>query len=623
MPNSRTSLPLQTKVSAALAVLIGVFIIASYVILNQIIAPAFNDLEMTVAHSDLKRAELAIQADLEVVEAVTAVWAPWDDMYAYALGENPGFLRSNFNQATLENLGLDFLIIYSSGSRPMWGMLIFEDAEVDLDELGLSLPSHPAAALLASHANTESRITGLVATDLGPALVSSQPVLRSDESGPVAGAVIMGQFLNDARLELLRERTGVDMRWEFEETGDALPGNDGDSGFDVNATSISGHTVLSDILGARFMVLRSVTPRSISALGGQTVSVALLFLAVAGILVMGAVWIMLRAMILRPIKEIAQHMTKIRTSGDLSHRMVGHRDDEIGALASQFDDLTGEVHEARQALLDQSFKAGKADTAAEVLHNIRNAMTPMINGLERLSKAIGVTKKLRIEQATKEIASTDCPPGRKDKLLQYIDASFQHFAMVGASAVEDLDIVTGQARQIEGIVTDQEKFANVAPVFEVLKIDDVLGEAAHVIPKDAQPGVDLDIPIDLASYSIQAHRIGVLQVLGNLILNAYESIQRRKVPDGQIRFEVAPESVEDQSMVRLTIRDNGTGFDEGTCEKIFQRGFTSKTKGETTGLGLHWCANAVRGMGGSLRAESRGLGQGAEFHVLLPAAQGV
>jgi hypothetical protein len=47
------------------------------------------------------------------------------------------------------------------------------------------------------------------------------------------------------------------------------------------------------------------------------------------------------------------------------------RNDEIGLLAFQFDTLTTEVHNARQALLDQSFKAGKADTAAEVMHNIR------------------------------------------------------------------------------------------------------------------------------------------------------------------------------------------------------------------------------------------------------------
>jgi len=43
-------------------------------------------------------------------------------------------------------------------------------------------------------------------------------------------------------------------------------------------------------------------------------------------------------------------------------------------------------------------------------------------------------------------------------------------------------------------------------------------------------------------------------------------------------------------------------------------------QGDTTGLGLHWCANAVAGMGGQISAESAGTGQGAAFHVLLPAA---
>jgi signal transduction histidine kinase len=110
--------------------------------------------------------------------------------------------------------------------------------------------------------------------------------------------------------------------------------------------------------------------------------------------------------------------------------------------------------------------------------------------------------------------------------------------------------------------------------------------------------------------------------MGNLILNAYESIKRNGTAGGQISLLAADEMVDDQPMVRVTVRDNGSGFDTVTKEKIFQRGFTSKTKGHTTGLGLHWCANAVASMGGKISAESAGAGRGAEFHVLLPAAEG-
>jgi C4-dicarboxylate-specific signal transduction histidine kinase len=110
--------------------------------------------------------------------------------------------------------------------------------------------------------------------------------------------------------------------------------------------------------------------------------------------------------------------------------------------------------------------------------------------------------------------------------------------------------------------------------------------------------------------------------MGNLILNAYESIQRSGEDSGQIALLASKETVDDQAMVRVTVRDNGSGFDKATGAQIFQRGFTSKTEGNTNGLGLHWCANAVASMGGGISADSVGPGCGAEFHVRLPAARG-
>ncbi|NQV86636.1 MAG: HAMP domain-containing histidine kinase, partial [Woeseiaceae bacterium] len=345
-------------------------------------------------------------------------------------------------------------------------------------------------------------------------------------------------------------------------------------------------------------------------------------LIVAGVLVCGFIWFTLRYTILRPIEELSAHIDEIRSSGDLSRELSMQRNDEIGVLARQFDNMTTDVHNARRALLDQSFKAGKADTAAEVLHNIRNAMTPMINGLDRLRKSFKVAGNLRIAEATQQIADPDCPPERKQKFLEYIVASFEHIKIVANDASTDLDLVTSQAKQVEGILTDQERFANVAPVAETVTVDDVLGEAANVIPRENPKTVELTFASDLNKLRVRVHRIGLLQVMGNLILNAYESIKRSGTAHGKISLLGSNETVDDKPMVRVIVRDNGRGFGEDTKPMIFQRGFTSKSESEFTGLGLHWCANAVAGMGGKISAESDGEGRGAEFHVLLPAAQG-
>jgi signal transduction histidine kinase len=159
-------------------------------------------------------------------------------------------------------------------------------------------------------------------------------------------------------------------------------------------------------------------------------------------------------------------------------------------------------------------------------------------------------------------------------------------------------------------------------VAENLIVDEVVEEAAMVIPRDAGATVDVEVASELTNYRVRAHRVGLLQVLSNLILNAHESIERARNGEGRISLSAKNTVVDDMEMVQLTVRDNGTGFEEDVRDKVFQRGFTSKSEGDTTGLGLHWCANAVASMGGRIFADSQGEGHGAEFHVLLPAAQG-
>ena len=628
MSKEVASQPLQRKVAITLLLVFAAFSVLSYAILTSVIAPAFDDLDLANARTNLVRAERAIQSDIENLASVTADWAPWDDIHDYVRGVNPGFQKPNLNRLTLTNLNLDVLVVYANERRLLWSQLLVGGDEHSIDELGIFGAGEVAADLLTEHSQMDAATVGLLQTRQGPMLISSMPILRSDDSGPIAGAVVMGQFLNEARIARLRERTEVNFTWhpvdEFSsERGlDRLSIIAGDIQVVMSAQNISSYKMVTDIFSEPLFVLDVDTPRRISAVGDQTVNAAMLFLVVTGIFVTVIIWFLLRGTILKPIGKLAEHMKKIRKSGDLSRKLELQSDDEIGALAAEFDNLTFEVHEARKALLFQSFKAGKADTAAEVLHNIRNAMTPMINGIERLSKAFKVTDGLRVDQATAALAESDCPPQKASKFIQYIDASFEHVKSVNAEASEDMKMVTAQACQVEGILADQEKFAKAAPMEENIVVDEVVGEATHVIPKEAAADVDVAVDDKLTRFRVRAHRIGLLQVLGNLVLNAYESIERANQARGRISLTASEDVLDDKPMVRVTVRDNGTGFDEATSERIFQRGFSSKSKGTTTGLGLHWCANAVAGMGGRIFAESPGTGQGAEFHVLLPAAQG-
>lgn len=630
MSNGVARRSLQEKVSITLFAVMVALAVLSYAVLNQVVAPAFDKLELKEAETNLVRAVKAISNDLENLSAITGDWGVWDDAYDYVTGDYPYFEESNLSRPTLANLDLSLLAVYDVSKKLVWGQVANGATTVDPGVLGILDPGTPAAARLITHSNPAGHTDGLVRSNLGPMLISSWPIVRNDGTGPIAGTMIMGQLLDDVRRLRLRERTEVMLEWRLIDTVAEIaptldvPLNSAGGGsmlHEKTEKEIVSRGILDDLFGTPLLILVAKTPRRISALGQSTVNVALSFLAVAALIVAVVAWLMLRKVIVLPLEKLAHHITGMRKSGDLTQRLDESRLDEIGALASEFDKLAEELHDARKLLLDQSFKAGKADNAAEVLHNIRNAMTPLINSIDSLAKELSVTDALRVRRAVEELGGASCPPERAGKLLQYIESAFAHIEGSNRNVGKNLNVASKQARQVEAILVDQEKHARGTPVIEDLALNDLLDEAMLVIPEPRSAEIELDLINGVANQRVRAHRVGLQQVLGNLILNAYESIQRSQSRTGRIELSAATESFADKPMVRLTVSDTGCGFDENFRQKMFQRGFSSK-QGHMSGLGLHWCANALAAMGGRIQAESRGPGQGAQVHVLLPAAPG-
>ncbi len=111
----------------------------------------------------------------------------------------------------------------------------------------------------------------------------------------------------------------------------------------------------------------------------------------------------------------------------------------------------------------------------------------------------------------------------------------------------------------------------------------------------------------------------LIQLLGNLFDNAI-----KYSPDGGlVRIEVKTEDSKRGPAIHLTVKDQGPGIARSDFERIFYRfeqvGVPEHTMGLGTGLGLAICKEIVEAHGGRIWVESD-RGQGAVFHVVLPAA---
>ena len=130
---------------------------------------------------------------------------------------------------------------------------------------------------------------------------------------------------------------------------------------DVGDESITSYKAFPDIYGDPLLLLRTESPRRISALGEQALNASLLFLCIVSALIVTLIWMLLRRSIVGPIENLADHMDDIRKTGDLTRTSTLDSRDEIGELARMFDRMTHEVHEARQALLQQTPNAAEIE----------------------------------------------------------------------------------------------------------------------------------------------------------------------------------------------------------------------------------------------------------------------
>ena len=208
------------------------------------------------------------------------------------------------------------------------------------------------------------------------------------------------------------------------------------------------------------------------------------------------------------------------------------------------------------------------------------------------------------------------PPARRQKLVAFVAAAAEADRRERDERREGLEIGRKALHNVLEIIGQQQAQAHEKPPLATVDVSDVVAQNAAI----ARYSGDLSIAFVFPSqpHWAMANRVILSQVVGNLLANAGEAIVAGGGEGGSISVTI----LERGDWVELTIADNGEGFDPGQEPRFFQRGYSTREH-KSGGLGLHWCANAMVAMGGTLRLESHGRGTGARAILSLAAAPAV
>jgi PAS domain S-box-containing protein len=125
-----------------------------------------------------------------------------------------------------------------------------------------------------------------------------------------------------------------------------------------------------------------------------------------------------------------------------------------------------------------------------------------------------------------------------------------------------------------------------------------------------------DVPVAFRAQGDQ-RRVG--EILGHFAANSVDAIEEAVVLGRTTGHQIAVTAEENDSEIRLSVRDTGNGVADEILDKIFQPYFTTKEIGKSAGLGLAISTRLAQDMEGSITVESEH-GAGTTFTLHLPKA---
>jgi PAS domain S-box-containing protein len=280
-----------------------------------------------------------------------------------------------------------------------------------------------------------------------------------------------------------------------------------------------------------------------------------------------------------------------------------------------------ELERLNRRLMESSRFAGMAEVATGVLHNVGNVLNSVNVSATLLHEQLEKSRIATLRQATGLLREhlTELPnyiaSDPKGKLLpgfliKVSDAMFTEHSRWQ----EELKGLKKNIEHMKEIVAMQQSYARVSGVIETLDPHDLLEDALQVNAAGLlRHGVNVIRMYEkVSSVSVDKHK--VMQVLINLIRNAKYALEAAPAGEKKLTLSIG---INESNRVVISIQDNGIGIPKENLTRIFSHGFTTKRDGH--GFGLHSGALAAKELGGSLIAESEGLGKGAKFTLELPA----
>lgn len=322
-------------------------------------------------------------------------------------------------------------------------------------------------------------------------------------------------------------------------------------------------------------------------------------------IVLGAVLlsIFLVRKVVRPIKSLV-HATRKITAGDLTIQADIYTKDEIGELASSFNEMARELNKARNRI-------------EEYNKTLEQKVKERTSEIEKLHKTLLQSEKMSaVGQLAAGIShEINNPLG----VILGFAQSLAKKIIPGEPLELPIKSIEREAKRCKHLVQDLLTFSRTSALDRIpLELNVLVESVVNLVEAHAKI-INVEVKKDFAKGLplILGNSNQIQQVIINLANNALDAMPQL----GTLTFRTQKVEKNHNHYAEIQIQDTGHGIPKDIQPKIFDPFFTTKEPGKGTGLGLSLAYEIVQKHSGTIEVESEE-NRGTIFHVLFPLESG-
>lgn len=329
--------------------------------LQGILVPYFREEEERAVYLNVQRVIGVLENERGSITQIIRNWAGSDASYNFIRSTDPDYIQHYLSESMLPGLNIDLLVYLD-----LEGEIAFSHSAAQSNSQNATLPPEltkhfqPGDPLVQT-ASSQDAFSGMLATNSGPLLVISAPLLNNGET-LAAGTLIAGRYMDSDELSrisgvvrfplMLEEYQQEDLPQDFSIAKETLTLEKPVAANPASVTQISGFALLADYFGEPAYILRVEQGRSIY----RNSQIVLMYLYTA--MIMGALLFSIMTFLafdrlaLARIRLLGREVTQIGAGGDLSARVTVERNDELTQVAVEINDMLASLQTLSYRLVD-------------------------------------------------------------------------------------------------------------------------------------------------------------------------------------------------------------------------------------------------------------------------------